>query len=73
VVKVAAEQFAKDVRLVDFEGDRQRQVFRSRWALISGDPAFFAHPLLAQATPIANRPGFKAWQDDYSSIFAILM
>ena len=73
VVKAAAGQFGKDVRLVDFEGDRQRQIFRSRWALISGDPAFFAHPQLAQATPIPSRPGFKIWQDDYSSIFAILM
>jgi len=72
-VKVAAEQFAKDVRLVDFEGDRQRQVFRSRWALISGDPAFFRHPQLTDATPISARPGFQPWRDDYSSIFAILM
>jgi spermidine synthase len=73
VVKAAADHFGKDVRLVDFEGDRQRQVFRSRWALISGDPAFFRHPQLTDATPISARPGFQPWRDDYSSIFAILM
>jgi spermidine synthase len=73
VVKAAADHFGKDIRLVDFAGDRQRQVFRSHWALISGDPAFFRHPQLADATPISARPGFQPWRDDYSSIFAILM
>jgi hypothetical protein len=73
VVKAAADHFGKDIRLVDFAGDRQRQVFRSRWALIGGDPAFFHHPQLADATRINARPGFQPWRDDYSSIFAILM
>lgn len=73
VVKTAADYFGKDIRLVDFEGDRERLVFRSRWALIGSDAAFFKHPQLANATTIAARPDFQLWKDDYSSIFSILM
>jgi len=73
VVKTAADYFGKDIRLVDFEGDRERLVFRSRWALISSDPAFFKHPQLINATTITTRPDFQLWKDDYSSIFSILM
>ncbi|MFZ4537493.1 spermidine synthase [Propionivibrio sp.] len=73
VVKTAADHFGKDVRLVDFEGDRDRLVFRSRWALISGDPSFFKQPQLSRATSISVRSDFKPWKDDYSSIFSILM
>jgi len=73
VVKKAADHYAKQVRLVDFEGDQDRLVFRSRWALISSDPLFFKHPRLIEATPISIEGDFKLWRDDYSSIFSILL
>jgi SAM-dependent methyltransferase len=73
VVKTAADHFGKDVRLVDFDGDRERLVFRSRWALISGDRAFFKHAALVDATAIPAHKNFRPWKDDYSSIFSILM
>jgi SAM-dependent methyltransferase len=73
VVKTAADHFGKDVRLVDFDGDRERLVFRSRWALISGDRAFFKHASLVDATAIPAHKNFRPWKDDYSSIFSILM
>lgn len=73
VVKTAADYFGKDIRLVDFEGDRERLIFRSRWALISSDSSFFKHPQLVNATKITARPDFQLWKDDYSSIFSILM
>lgn len=73
VVKSAADHFDKDIRLVSFEGDRERLIFRSRWALISADRAFFNKPQLIDATPIAARRNFQPWKDDYSSIFSILM
>lgn len=72
VVKAAADHFAREVRLIDFEGDRDRLIFHSRWALISADPSFFSNPRLADATPIVARAGFRPWRDDYSSIFSIL-
>lgn len=73
VVKTAADHFVREVRLVDFEGDHARLVFRSRWALISGDRSFFNHPNLADATSIIARRDFQPWRDDYSSIYSILM
>jgi len=73
VVKTAADHFARQVRLVDFEGDHNRLVFHSRWALISSDRSFFNHPILIDATPISVGRDFKLWRDDYSSIFSILM
>ena len=73
VVKTAADEFNKIVRLVDLQGDPDTLVLRSRWALISGDESLFAHPDLSASTAIAAPVGFRPWKDDYSSIFAILM
>lgn len=72
VMKTAAKYFGKEVRLVDSEGKPEKLVLRSRWALISADAAWFKDPRLADATSIADRPGFQPWKDDYSSIFSIL-
>jgi spermidine synthase len=72
VVKTAAEHFKKDVRLVESENIPEKLVFASRWALISGDAAFFKDARLGSATTIADKTGFKIWKDDYSSIFSIL-
>lgn len=73
VIKTAVDHFGKDVRLVDVEADQPNGVFRSRWALISGNPEFFRHPSLQGAQPIADTRNFRPWKDDYSSLFAILM
>ncbi|MEO8120201.1 MAG: fused MFS/spermidine synthase [Rhodoferax sp.] len=72
VVKTAADHFAKSSYLVDSEGIPEKLVLRSRWALISSDPAFFKDPRLSSATPITDPIGFQPWKDDYSSIFSIL-
>lgn len=72
VVKTAADHFAKDIRLVDSAGIPEKLVLRSRWALISSQPAFFNDPQLSSATRIADPSGFQPWKDDYSSIFSIL-
>ena len=73
VIKTAVDHFGKEVRLVDVEGDQPSGVFRSRWALISGNPEFFRHPSLKNAQPILDTSNFRPWKDDYSSLFAILM
>ncbi|MEO8119483.1 MAG: fused MFS/spermidine synthase, partial [Rhodoferax sp.] len=72
VMKTAANHFGKEVRLVDSEGNSEKLVLRSRWALISADAAWFKDPRLAGATSIAEPLGFQPWKDDYSSIFSIL-
>jgi hypothetical protein len=72
VVKTAANRFAKEVRMVDSDSIDGTLVLRSNWALLSTDAAFFSNPQLSGATPIPDRPGFRPWKDDYSSIFSIL-
>ena len=72
VVKTAVEHFGRDVRMVDSESFAEKLVLPSRWALISGDPAFFKDPRLSSATTIADQRGFQPWKDDYSSIFSVL-
>ncbi|MDP1999420.1 MAG: hypothetical protein Q8K22_07470, partial [Rhodoferax sp.] len=72
VVKTAATHFGKDVRLVDADGDPDKLVLRSRWALLSSDEAFFRDGRLSGAEALAEPVGFAPWKDDYSSIFSIL-
>lgn len=73
VIKTAADHFQRPARIVDFDGDNARGLFRSRWAILAADDAFFCHDGFADAKLLADRPGFKAWMDDYSSLFAVLM
>ena len=73
VIKTAADHFKRPVRIVDFDGDTARGLFRSRWAIIAADDTFFCHQGFEESKLLADRPGFKAWLDDYSSLFAVLM
>ena len=73
VIKTAADHLGRPARIIDFDGDRDRGVFRSRWAIIAQDESFFRHDTFADAKQLADQPGFKPWQDDYSSLFAVLM
>lgn len=72
VVKTAAEHFGWEVRVVDAEGNPEKLVLRSRWALLSKNPDYFNAPELASAKDIAATNGFQPWKDDYSSIFSVL-
>lgn len=72
VVKTAADHFGKALRLVDSESNSEKLVLRSRWALLSSDPAFFKDARLAASTGVEAPKGFRPWKDDYSSIFSIL-
>jgi SAM-dependent methyltransferase len=73
VVKAAADSFGKAARLVINEGDRSREIYRSSWALLTGDPALFQSADLAGvAEPIPTPVNFRIWSDDYSSVFAVL-
>lgn len=73
VIKTAADHFKRPVRIVDFDGDTARGLFRSRWAIIAADDTFFCHEGFEDSRLLPDRPGFKAWLDDYSSLFAVLM
>ncbi|NJD24299.1 MAG: hypothetical protein FIB06_02730 [Betaproteobacteria bacterium] len=73
VIKSAADYLERPVRIVDYEGDRSRGIFRSTWAVIAQDARLFQHDNFADSQAIADVPGFRPWQDDYSSLFAVLM
>jgi hypothetical protein len=73
VVKTAAESFGKTIRLVTTEGDRSREIYRSTWALISSDNAFFERETLREVVQEIPPPtNFRMWTDDYSSVFSVL-
>lgn len=55
----------------DYNGDRERGIFRSRWAIISQDRAFFCHDGSTDAKLLADLLGFRPWRDDYSNLFAL--
>lgn len=73
VIKAAADHLGRPARIVDHDDDRENGIFRSRWALIAQDDTFFCRQGFEDAKLLADKPGFRPWQDDYSSLFAILM
>ena len=74
VVQTAAASFGKTARLVTTaEGDRNREIYKSSWALVAADSKFFDRDGLRQvAQEIPAPANFRIWSDDYSSIFAVL-
>ena len=73
VVKTAADSFGKQARLVNFAGDSERLLFRSNWVPIHAKADFFDQPAIkAVAKTIAARSGFRIWDDNYSSVLAVL-
>lgn len=73
VIKTASDHLKRPARIIDDAGDSALGTFRSRWTIIAQDGAFFSHAEFSDAKPLADKPGFKPWQDDYSSLFAVLM
>ncbi len=73
VVKAAADNFGRQARLVSFEGDSDRLIFRSNWVLIHANGDFFARPEFKDvAQAITARADFRIWDDNYSSVLAVL-
>ena len=73
VVKAAADNFGRQARLVSFEGDSDRLIFRSNWVLIHANGDFFARPEFKDvAHAVTARADFRIWDDNYSSVLAVL-
>ena len=73
VVATAAASFGKEVRRISYEGDDDRLLFHSTWMLVSADKNVLSNPRIAEAAESVTVPaGFRAWRDDYSSVFAVL-
>lgn len=69
-----AEALGKKAMMIDDNPPEESFLFWSDWILISSDPAWFQKNSFddADMKPATAPPGFRAWTDDYSSIFQIL-
>jgi SAM-dependent methyltransferase len=72
VIKTAADHLGKDSRIVSVARDRAANLYRSQWAVISSDKAFFASEGLKDASTISLDRSFRAWKDGYSSLLSVL-
>ncbi len=59
---------------VDDEGDEEPYYSGSTFTVLSRDPKFFEHPYFKSAGthPLAPKPGFRGWTDDFSNLITIL-
>ena len=72
IVALAARQDGKIARLVSDPGTDNSAEDLSDWVLVTANPAFFAHPDLAKASPVAIPVSLKPWTDDYSNLWRSL-
>ena len=72
VVKTAANAFDQDIKVVTYVASKDKEGYRSEWALISKDQTFFKNAQLVNAKDIPEPKNFKLWKDDYSSLISIL-
>jgi spermidine synthase len=69
-----AEALGKKAIIIDDDPPEESFLFRSEWILLCSDPTWFVKARFqgADIKPATSTPGFRAWTDDYSSIFRIL-
>ena len=72
VVWTAAEHFAAEVRMVRMEVAPGQAGFRSHWAVMTRNKAYFDNALLKDAKRMEAPKNFLPWKDDYSSLISIL-
>ena len=72
VVKTAADQYGKDIRLVKYSASEGKEGFKSEWALITDNQDYFKNPQLVNAQKITLKENFKPWKDDYSSLISVM-
>ena len=71
VLKRAADQYGKHIRLLEHPGD-QGFAFASRWIVITDSKDFFDQTSLQAMREVDAPKDFVAWRDDYSSLLAVL-
>jgi SAM-dependent methyltransferase len=72
IVALAAREDGKIARMVTDLGDDKNALDISDWVLVTANPAFFAHPALKGASPVAISTSLKPWTDDYSNLWRSL-
>ncbi len=71
VVERLATTLGKHALLVSTESDSKRNLYRSKWALLSSVPVT-SSVILAKAEELTARPDLPVWTDDYNNLFRIL-
>jgi SAM-dependent methyltransferase len=74
VVALAAGEFGKTAKMVNFEADDRNATEEtdSDWVLVTSRPGFFQNPELKVAHDVAPIKGLRMWTDDYSNLYRIL-
>ena len=71
VVEKLATSLAKHSLLITNDSDEQRNIYRSKWALLSSTP--ITSPAIREAgIKLFSRPDLRVWTDDYNNLFQIL-
>ena len=73
IVKLAADYYSKEARLVDSDEDEEKDAFTATWVLVSGRLGVFKARVFDEtADEIKPKATVRLWTDDYSSIYRIL-
>lgn len=71
VVEKLGKALGKHAVIIENSTDEDREVFHSRWALVSSRP--FTDPAIREvAEEPVSRPGMRVWTDDYNNLFQVL-
>lgn len=71
VVEKLSATLGKHALLVSTDSDEKRNIYRSRWALLSSVP-LMSPSIWAAAEELTARPDVRVWTDDYNNLFQIL-
>jgi SAM-dependent methyltransferase len=73
VLRMAAEKFGKEARIVEDDSNDDKGTYGTTWVLFADSAEVFAEAPLAGAveTLTSDRP-IRLWTDDYSDLYAIL-
>lgn len=73
VVKLAADYYSKEARLVDSDEDNDKDISLASWVLVTDNADVFNDvQFKGVAEAIDEKPTIGLWTDDYSSIYPIL-
>ncbi len=71
VVAALAAGGGRPARLIRSAADPSRNIYDATWTVVSSNQRLLDQ-LASASEPLAPRPGFRAWTDDYSNLFQVL-
>jgi SAM-dependent methyltransferase len=73
-IRAVAKSLGMDMRVAVSEGNPERLVSTSKWALVTDDPALFDDPALRDLLMPVNpdEPPMQPWTDEFASVMSVL-